>query len=75
MPTANTAITRPDRRGSGTGTGNIISNNIFAKCDTSGVVFLNPGNEADGNVYVGMPARSQGGWPSRKPWRETGMEG
>ena len=54
------AITRPDRRGSGTGTGNIISNNIFAKCGTSGIVLLNPGNEADGNVYVGMPARFQG---------------
>lgn len=54
------AITRPDRRGSGTGTGNVISNNIFAKCDTSAIVFLNPGNEADGNVYVGMPARFLG---------------
>jgi hypothetical protein len=53
------AITRPDRRGSGTGTGNIISNNVFAKCDTSAIVFLNLGNEADGNVYVGMPARFQ----------------
>ncbi|HEY2434653.1 MAG TPA: right-handed parallel beta-helix repeat-containing protein [Vicinamibacterales bacterium] len=54
------AITRPDRRGSGTGTGNVISNNIVAKCDTSAIVFLNPGNQADGNVYVGMPARFQG---------------
>src|SRR4051812_36811679 len=54
------AITRPDRRGSGTGTGNVISNNIFAKCDRSAIVFLNPGNVADGNVYVGMPAGFQG---------------
>jgi parallel beta helix pectate lyase-like protein/uncharacterized protein DUF1565 len=54
------AITRPDRRGSGTGTGNVISNNIFAKCDRSAIVFLNPGNEADGNVYVNMPAQFQG---------------
>jgi hypothetical protein len=53
-------ITRPDRRGSGTGTGNIISNNIFATCGTSAIVFLNPANEADGNVYVDMPARFQG---------------
>ena len=53
------AITRPDRRGSGTGTGNIISNNIFAKCGKSAIVFLNPGNEADGNVYVGMPPASR----------------
>jgi hypothetical protein len=54
------AITRPDRRGSGTGTGNTISNNIFAKCNTSAVVLLNPDNKADGNVYVGMPPRFQG---------------
>jgi len=54
------AITRPDRRGSGTGTGNIVSNNIFARCGTSAIVFLNPTNEADGNVYVDMPARFQG---------------
>ena len=54
------AITRPDRRGSGTGMGNVISNNIFAKCDKSALVFLNPSNQADGNVYVGMPAQFQG---------------
>ena len=75
------AITRPDRRGSGTGTGNTISNNIFATCNTSAIVFLNPGNEADGNVYVGMPARFQGygegdakqyvdlsAWRAAHPW-------
>jgi len=54
------AITRPDRRGSGTGTGNIVSNNIFAKCDRSAILFLNPDNKADGNVYVSMPDRFQG---------------
>jgi len=54
------AITRPDRRGSGTGTGNVVSNNILAKCDRSALVFLHPANEADGNVYVGMSARFQG---------------
>jgi parallel beta helix pectate lyase-like protein/uncharacterized protein DUF1565 len=54
------AITRSDRRGSGTGTGNTISNNIFVKCATSAIVFLNPGNAADGNVYVEMPPLFQG---------------
>jgi hypothetical protein len=54
------AITRPDRRGSGTGTGNTVSNNVFARCDRSAVVFLNVDNKADGNVYVGMPDRFQG---------------
>ena len=54
------AITRPDLRGSGTGTGNVVSNNIFAKCDKSAIVFLHPGNEAEGNLYVGMPPHFQG---------------
>ena len=54
------AITRPDRRGSGTATDNNISNNIFAKCDKSAIVFLNPKNEAEGNVYVDMPNQFQG---------------
>ena len=54
------AITRPDRQGSGTGAGNVVSNNIFAKCDKSAIVFLNPKNEAAGNVYVGLPAQFQG---------------
>ena len=54
------AIMRPDRRGSGTATGNNIANNIFAKCGKSAIVFLNPDNQADGNVYVDMPARFQG---------------
>ncbi len=51
------AITRPERRGAGTATGNVVSNNIFANCGTSAVVLLTPENEADGNVFVGLPAR------------------
>jgi hypothetical protein len=53
------AITRPERRGSGTATGNVVSNNIFAKCGKSAVVLLNPKNDADGNVYVAVPAEFQ----------------
>jgi Right handed beta helix region len=49
------AIIRPDRAGSGTATDNNISNNIFAKCDKSAIVFLNEKNQADGNVYADMP--------------------
>ncbi len=49
------AITRPDRAGSGTATGNSISNNIFTSCGKSAIVFLNRNNEADGNFYVSMP--------------------
>jgi hypothetical protein len=51
------AITRPERRGAGTATGNVVSNNIFASCGSSAVVLLNPDNEADGNVYVNLPAK------------------
>ena len=54
------AIVRPDRANSGTGTGNTISNNIFAKCGKSAIVFLNPNNQADGNVYVDMPVQFLG---------------
>lgn len=54
------AIVRPDRRGSGTAVDNNISNNIFAKCGKSAIVFLNTKNEANDNVYVGMPAEFQG---------------
>ena len=50
------AIIRPDRAGSGAATDNNISNNIFTKCGKSAVVFLNQNNQADGNVYAGMPA-------------------
>jgi hypothetical protein len=54
------AITRPDRTGSGTASDNNISNNIFAKCGKSAIVFLNTNNEADDNVYVDMPNQFQG---------------
>ena len=54
------AITRPDRARSGTATDNQVFNNIFAKCDKSAIVFLNQKNEADGNLYVGMPKDFQG---------------
>ena len=49
------AITRPDRAGTGTATDNKVYNNIFTKCDRSAIVFLNPHNEADGNVFTEMP--------------------
>lgn len=54
------AIVRPDRENSGTATGNNVANNIFAKCGKSAIVFLNPNNKADGNVYVDMPKDFQG---------------
>ena len=54
------AIVRPDRDNSGLAKGNTVSNNIFAKCGKSAIVFLNTDNQADGNVYVDMPEAFQG---------------
>ena len=72
------AITRPDRAGSGTATRNKISNNIFASCGKSAIVFLNQNNEADGNFYVSMPNGFLGfftgdskQWLDLPAWRQT----
>ena len=72
------AITRPDRAGSGTATGNNISNNIFTSCGKSGIVFLNQNNQADGNLYVSMPVGFLGffagdskQWLDLPAWREA----
>lgn len=54
------AIVRPDRDNSGLAVGNNVANNIFAKCGKSAIIFLNPNNKADGNVYVDMPKEFQG---------------
>jgi len=72
------AITRPDRAGSGTATGNNISNNIIASCGKSAIVFLNQNNQADGNLYVSMPKGFLGfftgdskHWMDLPAWREA----
>jgi hypothetical protein len=54
------AITRPDRRGSGTASDNVIDNNIFTRCEKSAMVFLNEKNQADGNLYASMPTEFLG---------------
>lgn len=54
------AITRPDRAGSGLASENNISNNVFTKCGKTGIVFLTQKNQADGNIYAGMPANFLG---------------
>jgi hypothetical protein len=72
------AITRPDRAGSGTATGNIISNNIFTSCGKSAIVFLDQNNQADGNLYVSMPNGFLGfftgdskQWLDLQAWRDA----
>ncbi len=54
------AITRPDRMNSGIAANNTVANNIFTKCGKSAIVFINPKNAADGNVYVDLPKSFQG---------------
>jgi hypothetical protein len=51
-------IVRPDR-GHPVSDGNQVANNIFATCK-AGIIFLSTNNQADGNVYVNMPAAFQG---------------
>ncbi len=48
-------VLRPERNNAGNGQGHRIFNNIFAGCDKGGIVFLDPNNAADGNVYSGLP--------------------
>ena len=75
------AITRPDRQGSGIGSEHKIYNNIFARCDKGGIVFINNKNEADGNVYAAMPKNFQGlftgdtpQWLDLKSWQAKGWD-
>lgn len=48
-------IIRPDRAGTGSASENKVYNNIFTECDRSAIVFLNPDNESDGNLFADMP--------------------
>jgi hypothetical protein len=72
---------RPDRAGSGNAREHKIYNNIFARCDKGGIVFQNPTNEADGNIYAGLPARFGGlgdtdsmKWLDLPAWRQHGWD-
>ncbi|MGZ3298690.1 MAG: right-handed parallel beta-helix repeat-containing protein, partial [Asticcacaulis sp.] len=81
------AILRPDRKGSGQARDNAVVNNIFARCGTSAVVFLDPKNTSDGNVYADMPQRYLGfyegdaktyldlaSWRAAHGWDKTSVE-
>jgi hypothetical protein len=74
-------VRRPERANSGNGRGYIIRNNIFAQCAKGGIVFLDEHNEADGNVYSGLPqkfgALAQRGslqWLDLAAWRAQGWD-
>lgn len=71
-------IIRPDRAGTGGASGNKVYNNIFTKCDRSAIVFLNPDNESDGNLFADMPYQFLGFFTGDSKqfmtlaaWRET----
>jgi len=72
------AIVRPDRANSGLAEDNKIDNNVFTRCGKSAIVFLNPQNKADGNLYVFMPKDFLGfftgdskQWLDLPAWRES----
>jgi hypothetical protein len=74
-------VLREDRNGSGSGREHKIYNNIFARCDKGGIVFLHEQNEAEGNIYAGMPERFAGlivsdstQWLDLATWRAHGWD-
>jgi hypothetical protein len=74
-------VLRPDREGSGNARDHKIYNNIFARCEKGGIVFLNEHNAADGNVYASLPERFAGladsdtvNWLDLTAWRAHGWD-
>jgi Right handed beta helix region len=74
-------VLREDRNGAGTGREHEIYNNIFARCDKGGIVFLHELNQADGNVYAALPERFSGFFTADSPqwldlhaWRARGWD-
>jgi len=48
-------VLRPERNGAGTGQENHITNNIFAACSNTAIVFVSSNNYSGGNVFVALP--------------------
>jgi len=74
-------VLRPERANAGTGRDYIVRNNIIARCEKGGVVFLDARNEADGNVYAGLPEKFGGfaqaqslQWLDLAAWRARGWD-
>ena len=75
------AVLRPERQNAGNGQGHRIFDNVFANCARGGVVFLDPENQADRNVYVALPEKFGGfaraeniEWLSLAEWRGRGWD-
>ena len=75
------SVSRPERLNAGAGRGHRILNNIVADCDKGGIVFVDADNDADGNLYSGMPAMFGGlggadtvRWLDLSAWRGLGWD-
>jgi hypothetical protein len=75
------SVSRPERQNAGAGRGHRILNNIFADCGKGGIVFVDADNQADGNLYSGMPetlgalgAADALRWLDLNAWRGFGWD-
>jgi hypothetical protein len=74
-------VLRPERARAGNGRDHIIRNNIVAQCAKGGIVFVDGRNDADGNVYSGLPEKFEGlttgesiQWLDLAAWRTHGWD-
>ncbi|MET0556368.1 MAG: right-handed parallel beta-helix repeat-containing protein [Vicinamibacteria bacterium] len=74
-------VLRPERTNAGSGREHKIFNNVFARCDKGGIVFLHESNQADGNLYASLPERFGGlgeaealQWLDLAAWRAHGWD-
>ena len=74
-------VLRPERAHAGNGRNHIIRNNIVAQCAKGGIVFVDGRNDADGNVYSGLPEKFDGlttgesiQWLDLAAWRAHGWD-
>jgi hypothetical protein len=75
-------VLRPERANAGNGREHIIRNNIVARCAKGGIVFVDARNDADGNIYSGLPEKFGGlaqseslRWLDLAEWRARGWDG
>jgi hypothetical protein len=74
-------VLRPERQNAGDGRDQKIYNNLFARCEKGGIVFLDEKNEADGNVYAQLPEKFAGfaqgetiQWLALPAWQARGWD-
>ncbi len=75
------SVLRPERANAGNGREHKVHNNVFARCEKGGIVFLHEDNEADGNTYAALPERFGGlgegdgaQWLDLAGWRAHGWD-